>query len=427
MSIPVRLQNLNQIEKDRIMKELKVVQQLTEQEKKYNVQPKEHKAYYIYKEQNVILLPMYYYRNVLKRNVELNRPKVNMKFIGNLRDSQVPIVKESIEQLKNTKASMISVYMGMGKTVMSIFLATHSKLKTIVLCHIISLLDQWKAEIERHTNCKAQIVTSSDQFDENASFYIMNPLNIPKRKLSEYKRAGIGMCIVDELHTICTLQLSQALYYITPIYIIGLSATPYRYDGLDKLMDIYFGTHRITRKLKRYHKVFQIHTDFKPEKELMNNGSLNWNSILTQQADCEERNQMIVNIVKEYKDRYFLLLVKRVTQGRKLAKMLRGENVITFLQSENPTKITARIVIGTTKKLGAGFSYNKLNSMILCADIVNYFEQPLGRVFRTEDVEPIVFDIVDNFDLLRKHAKQREKIYKEIGGEITIIKKKIIN
>ena len=47
-----------------------------------------------------------------------------------------------------------------------------------------------------------------------------------------------------------------------------------------------------------------------------------------------------------------------------------------------------------------------------------YFIQYLARVMRTEEVEPIVFDLVDNHKGLKKHFSQRKKVYLKAGGTI---------
>ena len=44
--------------------------------------------------------------------------------------------------------------------------------------------------------------------------------------------------------------------------------------------------------------------------------------------------------------------------------------------------------------------------------------QYLGRVFRREDVHPIIFDLVDNFNSLKRHYYTRKKVYEDSGGEI---------
>ena len=50
----------------------------------------------------------------------------------------------------------------------------------------------------------------------------------------------IGTLIADEVHVMATGKLSQAFYYVQPRYCLGLSATPYRSDGMDELVIFIF-------------------------------------------------------------------------------------------------------------------------------------------------------------------------------------------
>ena len=78
----------------------------------------------------------------------------------------------------------------------------------------------------------------------------------------------------------------------------------------------------------------------------------------------------------------------------------------------------SRILVGTSSKTGTGFDHPRLDALILASDIKAYFIQYLGRVFRREDVEPIVFDIVDKNPILEKHYRERQAIYNKHGGRV---------
>lgn len=414
MSYPIKLDTLTQSQRNDISKALIVRQKLTPQQERFNMKPKIHKTYTYVKDN--VLLPMKYVTSTLKRDCIFNKPKIKNKFKGNLRDDQKKVVKECISHLNKHKTSVISANVGMGKTVIGIYLSIYSKLKTIVLTHRVILLNQWKEEIENFTTSKVQIVETNTKIDKNSQFLLMNAANVPKRKYSEF--IDIGMCIVDELHTICTASLSKSLYYISPKYLIGLSATPYRDDGMDGIINVYFGEHRIHRELKRKHKVYQLFTNFKPEVENMTNGTINWNSILNSQAKSEVRNKFIVNIILKYPELNFLVIVKRVSQGEELMRLLKDHNPTSLLRNQDTFNKKSRILIATSQKVSAGFSHKKLNALMLCTDIVQYFIQLLGRVFRTREVEPIVFDIIDDHPILKRHACSREKVYLDVGGKI---------
>ncbi len=226
--------------------------------------------------------------------------------------------------------------------------------------------------------------------------------------------------VVHNCHMIMAETLSKCLQYVSPRYLIGLSATPYRPDGLDGLLDLYFGKNKIIRKLYREHIVYKVSTGFKPPVEKTIQGRINWGSILDAQANNEQRNNLIIKIIQKFNDRNFLVLVKRVEQGKYLSEKLNelGESVTDLIGSNQEFNKTARILIGTCQKVGVGFDHSKLNTLLLATDLEEYFVQYLGRVFRTKDGDPIIFDLVDNNSILNKHYNTRRGVYKEHGGTV---------
>jgi hypothetical protein len=46
----------------------------------------------------------------------------------------------------------------------------------------------------------------------------------------------------------------------------------------------------------------------------------------------------------------------------------------------------------------------------------------MGRVFRTPDSSPVIFDIVDTHPSLRRHFNTRKRVYKKSGGKIVVVK-----
>ena len=226
--------------------------------------------------------------------------------------------------------------------------------------------------------------------------------------------------VVHNCHMIMAETLSKCLQYVSPRYLIGLSATPYRPDGLDGLLDLYFGKNKIIRKLYREHIVYKVSTGFKPPVEKTMQGRINWGSILDAQANNEQRNNLIIKIIQKFNDRNFLVLVKRVDQGKYLSEKLNelGESVTDLIGSNQEFNKNARILIGTCQKVGVGFDHSKLNTLLLATDLEEYFVQYLGRVFRTKDGDPIIFDLVDNNSILNKHYNTRRSVYKEHGGTV---------
>ena len=246
----------------------------------------------------------------------------------------------------------------------------------------------------------------------------MNAINIPKKPHGFFD--NIGTVITDEIHLIATEKLIQSFNYLRPRYMIGLSATPTRPDGMDCLLDVYYGKEKINRKLYKKHFVYKINTDFVPNFKIGITGKVDWNSLLESQTEDTDRNELIIKIIKYFKNRFFLILSKRVKQVEYLVNRLKtvGESVTSLVGDNKDYDENSRILVATVQKAGVGFDHPKLDALILASDLEEYFIQYLGRVMRREDVEPYIFDIVDNNRILKSHFYVRRKVYLEHGGEI---------
>jgi superfamily II DNA or RNA helicase len=310
------------------------------------------------------------------------------------------------------------MYCGFGKSSTSMKLSCDIGLKTLIIVNKLILIKQWEEGIKTFCpNASVQKLTTKSKKD-NCNFYIINAQNVEKMGKSFF--SDIGTVIVDEAHLIMAETLSRCLQWVTPRYLIGLTATPYRVDGLNALLDLYFGKYKIIRTLWREHIAYKVSTGFKPTIELAQNGRVNWSSVLESQASDIDRNELIIKILKHYSERNFLVLTKRVAQGEYLVKRLmeEGENVTSLFGSNQEYNVTSRILVGTNSKCGTGFDHAKMDALLLACDLEQYFVQYLGRVFRTKDVKPIIFDLVDDYSLLSKHFNTRQKIYRELGGEV---------
>lgn len=341
---------------------------------------------------------------------------ISMKTSIELRDYQKPVFKKAIRQLKENNSVVVAVHVGWGKTMMAIKMIGKVGLKAVVLINRVVLAKQWLRAITSVSDCRVGIVNVGDPIDE-LDVIIINAQNVPK--LTGWD--DVGCVVADELHLIAAEQLHQAMYHLTPRYLIGLSATPTRPDGLDQLISFYYDMkNHIHHPLNRNHTVFNVRTGYTLEFTHQMNGKINWNSILNSQAEHPLRNQLIVDIIDKYGDRNFLVLCKRKAHAETLFQMLLPITSATRLfGSKSDYDEGARVVLATSQKCGVGFSHDKLNALIIAADIEEYFIQYLGRVFRTPEVEPIVFDLVDEHPTLKRHWQTRRKVYLNAGGNIT--------
>ena len=183
-------------------------------------------------------------------------------------------------------------------------------------------MDQWKESVEKFSDATCSIIKPKKKIDD-ANIYIINAQNIGK--ISPDFLLKIGFVIVDELHLIISDGGIKNLLKLRPKYLLGLSATPYRNDHLNKTIDSFFSEKRVHKKFVKEHRVYRLNTKFEPDVELDFRGKINWNSVLNSQAYDSKRNGLIINIVKEFKDRNILILVKRIDQGKYIKKRLEEE------------------------------------------------------------------------------------------------------
>lgn len=361
----------------------------------------------------------------------------SLAFTGTLRPHQQKIRDAAIRSLSDTGSIVISAEPGFGKTITSIEIICTINVPTVIFVKQAMIMDQWKEAIAEHApNKKVAKITSNRAVDPDADIYLMNPI-ILKKPINETRFLPsdfehIKLVVVDELHQIVTKVLHKAFFKFQPDYLVGLSATPYRpkMDPFEPAIAWFFGSNVVGSKLFRKHTVYCVKTGFKPETRIQpHTGKLDWSYVLTSQAEDASRNQIIVDVVRRFPERTWLVLVKRVEHARTLQAMFGKEGVDseTIMGSSREFDKSAKILIGTTPKIGVGFDHAPIDALCMAADVLEYFEQFLGRCMRRQDVEPIVIDFEDKFNPLLKHLKSRIQKYREHGGEVNILSLKQTN
>lgn len=421
MSLCVHVDQISVSDEEQIISDVRVKKVENSYNPKTGFKKKETyiNAFLQYSELNCYYIPFAWALEHLqtKRRDRSDFLPISVPFPHALRSIQLEIKDECLSRLNRFGCVLISLYPGAGKTCLAIYLASKIiKLKTLIVCHRIVLMDQWKDSIIRFTgkDTKIAVIKPGKKYDEQADFFIVNAQNMKKLGRDVFKH--IGFVIVDEIHAIMAESLSESMFYVHPRYLLGLSATPTRPDGMDKLLDLYFGKDNcIKKELYHQHTVYKVDTNIEFEEE-----SSNWNALITSQCLHKERNLLICDIIKKHKDRHFLVLCKRVQQATYITEQLveEKENVSLMIENTNTFDPSSRIIVASLQKCGVGFSHDILDALIIASDMEEYFIQYLARVMRTEEVEPIVFDLVDNHKGLKKHFSCRKKVYIKAGGTI---------
>jgi superfamily II DNA or RNA helicase len=361
----------------------------------------------------------YYYHHIEHKSSSVsifNHKKLDIEFQGNLLERQKNIREEALEILNRSKSIILSLHTGFGKTIFTLYLLSKIKLKTIVLCHRSIIIDQWISSIKKYLPTTTVTVLGRKDEDKDADIMIANVINVPKKDRSFF--ASYGTVVVDEIHTVCTQNFSKSLLYIFPKYMIGLSATPEREDGLDRILEIFVGPEMIVRKLRTNFNIYKVNTGFEPDTKLNIAGGLDWTSVIDSQSKDKNRNQLIVNLCRYFINRNILVLVNRVEHAHLLKAILKeyNEDVDAFMGGDKICNYNSRILIATFSKGGVGFDHPKLDMLIAAGDVKANFMQYIGRIFRRDDVSPIYLDLIDSMSTMEKHSNERCNICRQLGG-----------
>lgn len=360
-----------------------------------------------------------------KTRIECDSMGDDVKFIGKLRENQIEVKDSCLKALNRYGCHLLSLFVGYGKTFFSIYLACKIGLKTLVITNRVGLIEQWCEEIKIfvenvHVSVLQPKPTKKNPLVTEADFLIVNAENIKKFDKGVFDK--VGCVIVDEIHSIMAERLSECLYHVHPRYLLGLSATPYRPDGLDGLFDFYFGKdNKTVKELYHKHVVYKITTDIEFEQD----SKTDWNGLITAQCVNEKRNQFIVDLASYLKDKCILILTKRVDQAKIIYERLAeiGEIVSLLTGDNNEYDKNSRLIVASVQKAGMGFSYSRLDTLILASDVISddteeFFVQYIGRIFRRQDVKPVIFDILDEHKVLKRHFGVRKRVYEKTGGVI---------
>lgn len=367
------------------------------------------------KNNNELLIPFSYaYHHNIKNDKEY--PRTDYKFVGKLNDKQELVKKEIFDILNETKSIILSFHVGYGKTIYAIYLLSKLKYKSIIILNRINLIDQWKLSIKKFCpDAKVQIIESKTNIDDEADIYLINIITIQKRNPNIFK--NIGIVVSDESHLLCSNVYSKCLLYFQPKYLIALTATPIRDDGLHYILELYFGPYVISKELWYPCNIYYIKTGFKPVVEKTERG-VNWNSVLKSQAECEYRNNLIIKIARYFKSRNFLILCKYKSQCNYIYDNLKPfeTNTELFIGTSEDFDTSCRVLVSTFSKVGVGFDFPKLDALIIASDVEAQIIQYYGRVFRRDNIIPIIFDFIDSNGSLYKHWRTRQDIYLKAGG-----------
>ena len=348
-------------------------------------------------------------------------------------DFQKEIMNTFIEKGSN---GLICVPCGYGKTFMALNLAIQLRRRFLIIVDKEFLMNQWKSEIENFIEGVRVGILQANKVQMDSDKYdvtICMIQTICRRDFPDGFFDQYGFTIFDECHHLGASYFCQALKKIQTKYMLGLSATPDREDGLTCVFEAFLGEpvyKNTTRAPDREAVVKAVWFD--SADPAYQEVPVNWRGepvtakLLNQVADFEPRNQKIMQLIHEYAsdpERFILILSDRISQLEWFDEALNqtpykhGYYIGGMKQSildDNADK--CQILMATYQMASEAFSVKKLNTVILATPRKNV-QQSTGRIFRQRVEErklaPHIIDIIDSHDCHKRRWWIRQRFYKE--------------
>lgn len=357
-------------------------------------------------------------------------PPIDISFTAKLR----PYQDKAFNDVIGRRYGILEAGTGAGKTIMGIAITAHRSVKTLVIVHNKELLHQWVERFEEFTDTKFIGVIGDGKYKiGDITVGIINSVN---KRVEDLKKE-FGFVIYDECHRAIGRTWMTTINALMPKFHLGLTATPYRSDGLTKALFRLIGpvVHKVSRSYLEQTGAILIPDIIKVHTQFDYNFRNDYSSMLSALAKDDERNILIGNAIvdKFRRTKEPLMIVSdRVAHCTALHELIDGVAGIkaVVLSGKISKKIRKQavadvksgkynVLVSTVQLLGEGFDAPTLNGIFLTTPIKfgGRLLQIIGRILRPSDGgNPCVYDFRDNLvPVLRYSGFARDRVYKKHG------------
>jgi len=362
----------------------------------------------------------------------------NIKPLITLRKNQLTAVKE----MSKHDTGILHAPTAFGKTVTAIGIIAKRKTNTLILLHSRQLLDQWQERLRTFLPEVEIGVIRGGKKKPTGVIDIATYQTLINKKDNTVSPIvqDYGLVIVDECHHVSAPRFEMVLNEVRARYVLGLTATPERQDGHQKI--IFMATGPIRYKVKNssgesFEQEVQIHRLYdipplhltQPEERPKITDAYRWI------MENEKRTQRIVSDVIDniHEGRHPIVLTERRDHAQTLNNLLNKNGIDSIIlrgamNAAERRRIdehlhSAQVVVATGKYVGEGFDLPRLDTLFLAMPIAwkGSLAQYAGRIHRESDgkTQVTIHDYVDcGLPMLQRMFNKREKSYKSMGYTI---------
>ena len=385
--------------------------------------------------------------------------KINVDFKGELRPEQDKALKELIRY----DNGILHAATAFGKTVVSSAIIAQKKINTLIILESSALIEQWKEALEKFLNIneglptyetktgrvrkrKSLIGTLQGAHDSMTGIIDIAMAGSLCKKGKYHKMMNeYGLVLIDECHHSASETIANVLKEVKAKYVYGVTATPKRGDGLEKINYMLIGPIRYSYTAKEkakeqgiQHLVYPRFTRTVPPRgvitdkmhpneayEIIHNNDVRDEQIIEDVKNCVAagRTPVVLSRYKDHSEKFY----ERLKSYADHVFLMTGNNSKKehrkiLEQMHQVDKNESLILIATGSLVGEGFDFPRLDTLFMATPVSfrGVVEQYAGRVNRDyagkENV--IIYDYVDNhIPMFNNMYMKRLKAYKQIGYE----------
>ena len=331
---------------------------------------------------------------------------------------------------------------GIGKTVFGAYMAALRGVNTLVLVHRKPLLDQWRAQLQTFLGLGKKDVGQIGGGKKTVTGRIDVAMiqSLAGREGVLDLVGTYGHVIVDECHHAPAVSFERVMREVKARYVLGLTATPYRRDGLQRLLHFQCGPIRYLVQ-PRSQEGQRPFTNLLVVRETRFFAQGTIQDLYAALVNDPHRNAMIIQDVRKAlgEGRSPIVLTERRDHLDLLVEALKDAavHVVTLhggvpakarrlaLQrlSEVPPK-EPRLILATGRYIGEGFDDARLDTLFMAMPIAwkGTLVQYAGRLHRLHPGkrEVQIYDYVDDsLAVFRKMFEKRMRGYRAMGYQVS--------
>jgi len=280
--------------------------------------------------------------------------------------------------------------------------------------------------IQHHDSCPDDV--------DNCDIIIASIESLSQCEYPDELLHSFGCVIVDEMHVLAAKTLVHVLPKLPSKITIGLTATPDRKDGLEKVLYWLVGpTSFVFKRLPSitglrntvHIQHIKLQSTISP---VMNEQGIDFTTTTQLLAKDTARNtilhQCILSLLQQRKK--VLVVTTFVDHGNYLYSLPIDVEKYFLYSKSDPADVvkskssSCRLLIATYGFISVGYDDEDIDAMILALPRSS-IQQTIGRIERTKEgkLVPIVIDIIDSLSIYQGMANARRKFYCSRGFSIT--------